>query len=71
MNHETPGGQEPELYPLVTRPKAVCAWCRVVLRKGLEPPSHGICDPCICRLCGLTPTELALQRRAWAKEERP
>lgn len=26
--------------------KIICAWCQKILVEGLEPISHGICDPC-------------------------
>lgn len=26
--------------------KTVCAWCRVVMKDGTEPVSHGICAAC-------------------------
>jgi len=50
--------------------KSVCAWCGVVLRNGIEPPTHSICDPCICRLCGITMDELLQRRREFEEEER-
>jgi hypothetical protein len=50
--------------------KSVCAWCGVVLRNGIEPPTHSICDPCICRLCGITMNELLRCRREFEEEER-
>lgn len=48
--------------------KAVCAWCSIVLRQGIEPPSHGICDRCICKLCGITYDDLLARREEWAAE---
>lgn len=27
--------------------KLICAWCKVVLRDGTEPASHGICTLCL------------------------
>jgi hypothetical protein len=55
-------------YPLGLVIKSVCAWCGVVLRNGIEPPTHSICDPCICRLCDITPDDLAARRTEWAAE---
>jgi hypothetical protein len=26
--------------------KAICAWCKAVLREGSEPATHGICPAC-------------------------
>ena len=26
--------------------KSVCAWCKITLREGTEPPTHGICPVC-------------------------
>jgi hypothetical protein len=50
--------------------KSVCAWCGVVLRNGIEPPTHSICDRCICRLCGITRDELLRCRREFEEEEK-
>jgi len=30
-------------------PTVVCAWCGIVLRKGGEQRSHGICQACAAR----------------------
>lgn len=30
--------------------KVICAWCRVVLRDGNLPISHGICPTCSAKL---------------------
>lgn len=49
--------------------KSVCAWCSRVLRDGVEPATHGICDSCICKLCGITPEELSQRRREFEEEE--
>jgi len=27
--------------------KVECSWCRVVMRDGVEPVSHGICEDCV------------------------
>jgi len=48
--------------------KSICAWCSRVLREGIEPVTHGICDSCICKLCGITREELAERRREFEKE---
>ena len=28
------------------KPRVVCAWCKVLLRPGFGPESHGICPHC-------------------------
>jgi hypothetical protein len=50
--------------------KSVCAWCGAVLRNGIEPPTHSICDRCICRLCGISMAELLRCRRELEEEEK-
>jgi hypothetical protein len=30
--------------------RLVCAWCRVIVREGAEPASHGMCDGCRAKL---------------------
>lgn len=30
--------------------RVVCAWCRVEMRTGAEPCSHGCCDTCSARV---------------------
>ena len=30
-------------------PTVVCAWCGIILRKGGEERSHGICQSCAAR----------------------
>ena len=50
--------------------KSACAWCQLVLRPGIEPATHSICDKCLCALVQVTPEELAQQRREWAEEEK-
>jgi Icc-related predicted phosphoesterase len=55
-------------FPLAVSIKSICAWCSRVLREGIEPPTHGICDACICRLCGITLEDLSARRAEWAAE---
>jgi hypothetical protein len=55
-------------FPLAVSIKSICAWCSRVLREGIEPPTHGICDACICRLCDITFEDLAARRAEWAAE---
>jgi predicted phosphodiesterase len=55
-------------FPLAVSIKSICAWCSRVLREGVEPPTHGICDACICRLCDITLEALAARRKEWAAE---
>jgi Icc-related predicted phosphoesterase len=55
-------------FPLAVSIRSICAWCSRVLREGVEPPTHGICDACICRLCDITPEDLAARRAEWAAE---
>ena len=31
------------------RTKAVCAWCKITLREGDEPATHGICPMCMAQ----------------------
>jgi hypothetical protein len=50
--------------------KSVCAWCGAVLRNGIEPPTHSICDPCICRLCDIPMDELLRCRKEFEEEVR-
>jgi hypothetical protein len=69
MTSATPVERVPEGHSLAVRIKAVCAWCSCILREGAEPPSHGICDRCLCELCGISVEELAKRRREWAEED--
>jgi hypothetical protein len=39
-----PGPVATTAVPPVLR--LACAWCGRELRPGVEPTSHGICDPC-------------------------
>lgn len=55
-------------YSVAVVIKSVCAWCSRVLREGIEPPTHGICDACMCRLCDITLEDLAARRVEWAAE---
>jgi hypothetical protein len=55
-------------YSVAVIIKSICAWCSRVLRDGIEPPTHGICDACICRLCDITLEDLAARRTEWAAE---
>ena len=29
-----------------TAMKRICAWCNKVMQDGVEPATHGICQPC-------------------------
>lgn len=40
------------------KPKMICAWCKKVVRKGVEPASHGICTPCRVALLRRRPGRL-------------
>ena len=31
----------------MTTLKEICAWCSFVIKEGVEPASHGICEPCL------------------------
>jgi Icc-related predicted phosphoesterase len=55
-------------YSVAVIIKSICAWCWRVLRDGVEPVTHGICDACICRLCDITLEDLAARRAEWAAE---
>jgi hypothetical protein len=55
-------------YSVAVIIKSICAWCSRVLRNGIEPPTHGICDACICKLCGITLEDLVARRTEWAAE---
>lgn len=55
-------------YSVAVIIKSICAWCSRVLRDGVEPVTHGICDSCICKLCGITLEDLAERRKEWAAE---
>lgn len=55
-------------FPLAVSIKSICAWCSRVLRDGIEPVTHGICDSCICKLCGIPLEDLAARRKEWAAE---
>ncbi|HEV2806328.1 MAG TPA: hypothetical protein VGW57_15500 [Chthoniobacterales bacterium] len=61
--------RRPDAYSVAVIIKCVCAWCSRVLRDGIEPVTHGICDNCICELCGITPEELSERRREFEEEE--
>lgn len=49
------GGLEPIDGTIAGTHRVICAWCRVVLRPGSEPTSHGICTPCAKSLRGSRP----------------
>jgi hypothetical protein len=68
VNINAPLNPSRQRYSVAVSIKSVCAWCCVVLRQGIEPVTHGICDSCICRLCSISLEELALRRAEWAEE---
>ncbi len=37
--------------------RSVCAWCQVLLRDGLSPAGHGICDACADRVFSVAPVK--------------
>ena len=41
-------GNERTLTEMINEPaaKIVCAWCNRIMREGVLPISHGICQPC-------------------------
>lgn len=61
--------QHAKAYSVALVLKSICAWCSRLLRDGIEPPTHGICDSCICKLCGITPEELSQRRREFEEEQ--
>jgi hypothetical protein len=65
----TPSRRKASRYLTAVIIKSICAWCGQILRQGVEPPTHSICDACLCELVGVTPAELEQQRREWAAEE--
>lgn len=63
-----PSSREASGYLTAVIIKSICAWCGQILRQGVEPPTHSICDSCLCQLCGVSIEELAQQRAEWAEE---
>ncbi|KKM66775.1 hypothetical protein LCGC14_1477830 [marine sediment metagenome] len=49
--------------------RSVCAWCGLVLKDGLPPTSHGICDRCSERVFSRAPVSRNAGRAELRNEE--
>ena len=43
------GFESDSVQEQVTSHRVECAWCRTIIREGIEPASHGICLVCLAK----------------------